>query len=85
MRALEGLEGVEKVEADLEHDLFRVTGGDREAMFAEIRKLGYAPSLDARAFRATGTVTHPFGEPPERVRQALASGRPVIVDCTADS
>lgn len=91
MRALEGLAGVEKVEADLERGLFRVTGGDRDAMFAEIRRLGYEPSSgDPRAFRPTGTATHPLGEPPERVRRALEQARSagkrfVIVDCAADS
>lgn len=90
-KALEGLAGVEKVEMDLESDLFRVTGAaTRESIFAAIRGLGYAPSsADAAAFRGTPEWTHPTGGTPDVVRQACDRARAekklVLIDCMGDS
>jgi hypothetical protein len=88
-KALEGLAGVEKVEMDLERDLFLVRGASREAIFEAIRKVGYEPEdADRASFRA-GEPVHPVGEIPRRIREACAraraEGKLVLVDCSAET
>lgn len=94
MKALEGLSGVAKVEADVERDLFRITyvvgrKADTEAASKAIKDLGYMPSFaKAEQFQGTPTRTHPSGGIPPFIQQSLdrakAEGKLVLVDCTAE-
>ena len=94
--ALEGLEGVTKVEVDLKEDLFRVTlvdsdGPNREVLFKTIRDLSYTPSLaDGATFTATPKAGFVKAGMPPLIQKALdeaqaQSKRFVIVNGTGDN
>lgn len=91
-KALEGLSGVERVEWDLAHDLFRVTGpADAESLVAQVRALKYDARLlpPDTPFAPTEQRVHPVGPVPEAIRRALDRARAerklVLVDCKTDT
>lgn len=94
-KALEGLEGVTKVELDLEHDLFRVSLSEKnpptqDAVFAVIKDLNYTPSAaSAASFSIAPTAPASTGEAPAAVREALAKAKAekkiVLVDLMGDN
>jgi hypothetical protein len=81
---------------DVEHDLFRITVAEKDAptvdaLFAVIRDLNYTPSMAAAdGFRPGARQSHPAGDAPDVVKQALAKAklegkRFVLVDCMGDN
>ena len=94
--ALEGLNGVTKVEMDLSQDLFRVTladknGPSKDDLFKAIRDLSYTPTLDNDATFAVAPKVGPLGEGiPPLIQKALDQAKSeskqfVLVKGTGDN
>ena len=94
--ALEGLNGVTKVEMDLRQDLFRVTLADTNAptkddLFKAMLDLTYTPTLEnGSTFAAAPEVSPPAEGIPPLIQKALnqaktESKRFVLVEGTGDN